>query len=71
MNFQDHSELGKASCDRTVANFTGATGLTGLGDGVTAAAGTFTVVNSTTITVTLNLVATPIGTTSTLPFTVN
>jgi len=67
----------------TGANLTGATGLTGLGAGITAAAGTFTVVNSTTITVTLNVsstatvgvhnigVTTPIGTTNSLPFTVN
>jgi hypothetical protein len=67
----------------TGANLTGATGLTGLGAGVTLAPGTFTVVNSTTITATLNVsstattgirnigVTTPIGTTNTLPFTVN
>jgi IPT/TIG domain len=67
----------------TGVNLTGATGLTGLGGGVSAAAGTFTVVNSTTINVTLNVsstattgirnigVTTPIGTTNTLPFTVN
>jgi len=69
----------------TGANLTGATGLTGLGGGggVTLAPGTFTVVNSTTITATLNVsstattgirnigVATPIGNTNTLPFTVN
>jgi hypothetical protein len=67
----------------TGANLTGATALTGLSGGVTAASGTFTVVNSTTITVTLNItstattgirnfgVTTPIGTTNTLPFTVN
>jgi len=67
----------------TGANLTGATGLTGLGGGVSLAPGTFTVVNSTTITATLNVastattgirnigVTTPIGTTNTLPFTVN
>ena len=92
MDFQDHPELRNASCDRNVGGscdrhqceyLTGAAGLTGLGDGVTAAAGTFTVVNSTTITVTLNMpstatpailnigVTTPIGTTTPLPFTVN
>ena len=50
---------------------------------MTLAPGTFTVVNSTTITATLNVsstattgirnigVTTPIGTTNTLPFTVN
>jgi hypothetical protein len=67
----------------TGANLTGATALTGLSGGVSVATGTFAVVNSTTITVTLNItstattgirnigVTTPIGTTNTLPFTVN
>ena len=67
----------------TGANLTGATALTGLGGGVTLAPGTFTVVNSTTINATLNVlstatpgirnigVTTPIGPSNTLPFTVN
>jgi len=67
----------------TGTNLTGATALTGLGTGVTVATGTFTVVNSTTITATLNIastattgirnigVTTPIGTTNTMAFTVN
>jgi hypothetical protein len=84
-NSATHPATGTLAVPVTItgANLTGATGLTGLGAGVTAAAGTFTVVNSTTITVTLNVsstatvgvhnigVTTPIGTTNSLPFTVN
>jgi hypothetical protein len=84
-NSATHPATGTLAVPVTITgtNLTGATGLTGLGGGVTAAAGTFTVVNSTTITVTLNItstatlgirnigVTTPIGTTNTLPFTVN
>ena len=66
----------------TGTNLTGATGLNGLGGGVSVATGTFNVVNSTTITATLNItsgaglgnrnisVTTPIGTTNTVSFTV-
>ena len=84
-NSATHPATGTLAVPVTItgANSTGATGLTGLSGGVTAAAGTFTVVNSTTITVTLNVsstattgirnigVNTPIGTTNTLPFTIN
>jgi hypothetical protein len=67
----------------TGTNLTGATGLTGLGNGVSIVAGTFTVVNSTTVTATLSIsstattgarniaVTTGIGNTSTVAFTVN
>ncbi len=84
-NSATHPATGTAAVAVTItgANLTGATGLTGLGGGVTLGLGTFTVVNSTTITATLNVastattgirnigVTTPIGTTNTLPFTVN
>jgi len=84
-NSATHPATGTAAVAVTItgANLTGATGLTGLGGGVTLGPGTFTVVNSTTITATLNVastattgirnigVTTPIGTTNTLPFTVN
>jgi len=87
-NSATHPATGTLAVPVTItgANLTGATGLTGLGgggSGVTVAPGTFTVVNSTTITVTLNVsstvttgirnigVTTPIGTTNTLPFTIN
>jgi hypothetical protein len=84
-NSATHPATGTLAVPVTItgANLTGATGLTGLGGGVTLATGTFTVVNSTTITATLNVastatigihnigVTTPIGTTNTLPFTVN
>jgi hypothetical protein len=84
-NAATHPATGTLAVPVTIigTNLTGATGLTGLGSGVTAAAGTFTVVNSSAITVTLNVsstatigfrnigVTTPIGATNTLPFTVN
>jgi IPT/TIG domain len=84
-NAATHPATGTLAVPVTITgtNLTGATGLTGLGGGVSVAAGTFTVVNSDTITVTLNVsstatvgirnigVTTPIGTTNTLPFTIN
>jgi hypothetical protein len=83
-NSATHPATGTLAVPVTItgANLTGATGLTGLGGGGVTATN-FTVVNSTTITVTLNIsstvttgirnigVATPIGTTNTLPFTIN
>ena len=66
----------------TGTNLTGAAGLNGLGGGVTVASGTFSVVNSTTITATLNIsatatlatrnlsVTTPGGTSNAVAFTV-
>ena len=84
-NSATHPATGTLAVPVTITgnNLTGATGLNGLGGGVSLAAGTFTVVNSTTITATLNItsgatvtirnigVATPIGNTNTVPFTVN
>jgi IPT/TIG domain len=67
----------------TGTNLTGATSLTVSGGGVSVAAGTFNVVNSTTINATLNITAgaavgghnisvtTPIGTSNTVTFTVS
>jgi hypothetical protein len=83
-NSATHPSTGTVAIPVTITgtNLTGATGLTGLGSGVSAAAGSFTV-SPTTITVTLNVlstattgiknigVTTPIGTTNTVPFTVN
>jgi len=63
-------------------NLSGATGLTGLNNGLSLASGTFQVVNATTIKATINIsgsaattlrsigVATPIGNTNTVGFTV-
>ena len=85
-NAATHPATGTLAVPVTItgANLTGATGLTGLGGGGSGVTATnFTVVNSTTITVTLNIsstattgirnigVTTPIGTTNTLPFTIN
>jgi len=85
-NSATHPATGTLAVPVTItgANLTGATGLTGLGGGGSGVTATnFTVVNSTTITVTLNIsstvttgirnigVATSIGTTNTLPFTIN
>ncbi|HUD65216.1 MAG TPA: IPT/TIG domain-containing protein, partial [Candidatus Sulfotelmatobacter sp.] len=84
-NSATHPATGTLAVPVTITGtgLTGATGLTGTGGGVTVAAGTFTVVNSTTINVTLNVastatlgvhnlgVASPNGNSNTLPFTVN
>jgi hypothetical protein len=84
-NSQTHPATGSVPVNVTFTgtNLSGATGLTGLGAGVTLASGTFHVVNATTVTATLNVastatlgahnigVATTIGNTNTVTFTVN
>jgi hypothetical protein len=64
-------------------NLTGATGLTGLGSGVTLVPGSLTVIDASHVTAMLNIsatttlgirsigIATPIGNTNTVPFTIN
>jgi hypothetical protein len=83
-NTATHPASGTTSVPVTLTgtNLAGATGLTGLGTGVSVATGTFQV-SSTSVTATLNVastatagistiaVTTPIGTTNTVPFTVN
>jgi hypothetical protein len=85
-NSATHPATGTIAVPVTItgANLTSATGLTGLGAGVTLAPGTFTVVNSTTIAATLNVSTTATvaahnigvadatnGNSNLLPFTVN